>query len=78
MLSSEEPTEVPDITKTVRNTIQQFPVKSDNVLIKTPHTNCALFRNEFQALIGNLKALIERLAWERNGYHPRRPALIRL
>ena len=37
MLSSEEPTEVPDITKTLRNTIQQFPVKSGNVLIKTLH-----------------------------------------
>jgi thiamine phosphate synthase YjbQ (UPF0047 family) len=79
MLCSEESTAISDITKPVRNTIQQFPVKAGNVLIKTLHTTCALFSNEFQgSLIGNLKALIERLAPERNEYRPYRPALVQL
>jgi len=68
-LSSEEPTEISDITKTVRDAIQQFPVKAGIALINTLHTTCALFINEFQsALIGDLKALIERLVPERDGY----------
>ena len=68
-VSSEEPTEVSDITKTVRDAIQQFPVTAGIALINTLHTTCALFINEFQsALIGDLKALIERLVPERDGY----------
>ena len=68
-LSSEEPTEVSDITKKVRDAIQQFSVKAGIALINTLHTTCALFINEFQsALIGDLKALIERLVPERDGY----------
>lgn len=68
-LSSEEPTEVSDITKLVRDAIQQFPVSTGIALVNTLHTTCALFINEFQsALIGDLKALIERLVPERGGY----------
>ena len=68
-LASEEPTEVSDITKKVRDAIQEFPVKAGIALINTLHTTCALFINEFQsALIGDLKALIERLVPERDGY----------
>jgi secondary thiamine-phosphate synthase enzyme len=68
-LSSEERTEVSDITKMVREAVQQFPVSAGIALINTLHTTCALFINEFQsALIDDLKALIERLVPERGGY----------
>ena len=68
-LSSEERTEVSDITKLVREAVQQFPVSAGIALINTMHTTCALFINEFQsALIDDLKHLIERLVPERDGY----------
>ncbi len=68
-LQSEERTEVSDITKRVRDVIQQFPVTVGIALINTLHTTCALFINEFQAaLIEDLKRLIEQLVPERNGY----------
>jgi len=68
-LSSEERTEISDITKLVREAIQQFPVANGIVLINTMHTTCALFINEFQsALIDDLRGLIERLVPERAGY----------
>jgi secondary thiamine-phosphate synthase enzyme len=68
-LSSEERTEVSDITKLVREAVQQFPVSAGIALINTMHTTCALFINEFQsALIDDLKGLIERLVPERGGY----------
>jgi secondary thiamine-phosphate synthase enzyme len=68
-LSTEERTEVSDITKLVREVIQQFPVANGIALINTLHTTCALFINEFQsALIDDLKGLIERLVPERGGY----------
>jgi secondary thiamine-phosphate synthase enzyme len=68
-LSTEERTEVSDITKLIRGVIQQFPVANGIALINTMHTTCALFINEFQsALIDDLKGLIERLVPERAGY----------
>jgi secondary thiamine-phosphate synthase enzyme len=68
-LSSEERTEVSDITKLIREAVQQFPVSAGMALINTMHTTCALFINEFQsALIDDLKGLIERLVPERGGY----------
>ena len=69
MLSSEERTEIADITKLVREAIQQFPVANGIALINTLHTTCALFVNEFQsALVDDLRNLIERLVPERAGY----------
>ena len=68
-LSSEERTEVSDITKLVRDAVQQFPVSAGIALVNTLHTTCAVFVNEFQsALIEDLKALAERLVPERSGY----------
>ncbi len=68
-LVSAERTEFSDITKRVRDALQQFPVTSGIALINTMHTTCALFLNEFQgALIEDLKALIGRLVVERAGY----------
>ena len=68
-LQSEGCTEVSDITKIVREAIQQSPVSAGIALINTLHTTCALFVNEFQAaLIDDLKGLVERLVPERAGY----------
>ena len=73
-VQTEEPTKVSDITKLVRDAIQQFPVTTGITLINTMHTTCALFLNEYQAaLIEDLKGLIERLVPERNGYRHNDP-----
>ena len=68
-LNSEEGTEVTDITKLVRDAVQQSPVSAGIALINTLHTTCAVFINEFQsALIDDLKGLIDKLVPERAGY----------
>jgi secondary thiamine-phosphate synthase enzyme len=68
-LASEEGTEVSDITKLVRDIVQNSPVTTGIALVNTLHTTCALFVNEFQAaLIDDLKGLVERLVPERSGY----------
>src|SRR3989442_5340421 len=73
-LSSEEGTEVTDITKLVREAIQQFPVSAGIALINTLPTTCGLFINEFQsALIDDLKGLMESLGPGRGGYRHDRP-----
>lgn len=68
-IATDERTEISDITKLVREALQQFPVTTGIALVNTMHTTCALFINEFQAaLIDDLKLLIERLVPERGGY----------
>src|SRR2546428_4322741 len=68
-LNTVEGTEVSDITKLVRDAVQQFPLASGIALINTLHTTCALFINEYQAaLIDDLKKMLERLVPERGGY----------
>src|SRR5882724_5272461 len=69
-LASEEGTEVSDITKLVRDIVQNSPVTTGIALINTLHTTCALFVNEFQAaLIEDLKGLIKRLVPPAAGYN---------
>jgi len=69
VVNSEERTELTDITKLVRDQLQQFPVTDGIALVNTMHTTCALFVNEFQgALIDDLRTLMERLVPERAGY----------
>ena len=68
-LASEEGTEVSDITKLIRDIVQNSPVSTGIALVNTLHTTCALLVNEFQAaLIDDLKGLVERLVPERGGY----------
>jgi len=68
-LSTEERTEVSDVTKLVRDAIQRLPITTGIALVNTLHTTCALFVNEFQgALIRDLKAMVERLVPEGGGY----------
>jgi secondary thiamine-phosphate synthase enzyme len=67
--TSNEHTEVVDITKDVRDALHQLPVTNGIALVNTLHTTCALFVNEYQAaLIDDVKHLIERLVPERGGY----------
>jgi Uncharacterised protein family UPF0047 len=51
-LSTGERTEISDITKLVRDAIQEFAVTTGIALINTLHTTCALFINEFQSATG--------------------------
>jgi len=68
-LTTEEGTEVSDITKPVRDAVQQLPVATGIALVNTLHTTCALFVNEFQAaLVDDLKRMLDRLVPERGGY----------
>lgn len=68
-LQSDERMEVSDVTKLVRDAVQQFPISTGMALINTLHTTCALFINEYQAaLVEDLKAMMERLVPERTGY----------
>lgn len=68
-LTSEERTELSDITKYVRDVLHQFPVTNGIALVNTQHTTCALFVNEYQAaLVDDIKRLLERLVPERGGY----------
>ncbi len=68
-LSSEEHTELSDITRLVRDAVGRSPIAAGLAVINTSHTTCALFVNEFQgALIEDLTRLIDRLVPHRNGY----------
>jgi secondary thiamine-phosphate synthase enzyme len=68
-LATEARVEISDLTKDVRQALQQFPVTTGIALINTVHTTCALFVNEYQAaLIEDLRRLVERLVPERDGY----------
>jgi secondary thiamine-phosphate synthase enzyme len=68
-LTSEEGTEVSDITKRIRDIVQDSGVTTGIALVNTLHTTCALFVNEFQAaLIEDFKGLVDRLVPERGGY----------
>jgi secondary thiamine-phosphate synthase enzyme len=68
-LAGDEPTEILDITKQVREVLHASPISNGIALVNTLHTTCALFINEFQsALMDDLRALGERLVPERGGY----------
>ena len=61
-LSTEDGTEVSDITKLIRDAIQQSPITTGMALINTLHTTCALFINEFQsALVDDIKTYLARI-----------------
>lgn len=61
-LTSDERTEVSDITKLIREAIQQFPISNGIALINTLHTTCALFINEAQkALHADIMRVLEQV-----------------
>ena len=68
-VETDEGTEVADITKPVRDAVEQLPVATGIALVNTLHTTCALFVNEFQAaIVDDLKRMLDRLVPERGGY----------
>ncbi len=68
-LLSEKRTELHDITRQIRDVVLSADVKEGILLVNSLHTTIALFVNEFQAaLLEDLKALLDRLVQERNGY----------
>ncbi len=68
-LLSEKRTELLDITKQIRDIVLSADVKEGVLLVNSLHTTVALFVNEFQAaLVEDLKAFLDRLVKERNGY----------
>ena len=68
-LQTEGRTEVSDITKLVREALQQSSVTTGIALVNTLHTTCALFVNEYQsALMDDIMGLGERLVPERGGF----------
>lgn len=68
-LLSEKRTELLDITKQIRDIVLSADVQEGILLVNSLHTTVALFVNEFQAaLAGDLKAMLDRLVKERNGY----------
>jgi secondary thiamine-phosphate synthase enzyme len=68
-LASTVRTEISDVTPLVKVAIRPFGVSTGIALINPLHTTCALFINEFQdALVEDLRAMIERLVPDRNSY----------
>jgi secondary thiamine-phosphate synthase enzyme len=68
-VSTEAHTEVSDITKLVRDALQESSITTGIALVNTMHTTCALFVNEYQhSLMEDLVALGERLVPERGGF----------
>jgi secondary thiamine-phosphate synthase enzyme len=66
---SEKRTEVLDITKQIRDIMLSADIQEGILLVNALHTTCALFVNEFQgALVEDLKAMVDRLVPESNGY----------
>jgi len=66
---SEHRTQILDITKTIRDVMLSADIKEGILLVNSLHTTCALFVNEFQgALVEDLKAMIETLVAENDGY----------
>lgn len=69
VLSSAERTEVTDITTLLRDLVRESEIATGIALMSTLHTTCALLVNEFQnALICDLRSLMETLVPERAGY----------
>ena len=59
-LATDERTEISDITKLVRDSVQQFAVTTGIALVNTLHTTCALFVNESQkALVEDIQRFLE-------------------
>ena len=69
VVTSEERTELTDITKQIRDVVLTADIKEGIILVNSLHTTCALFVNEFQAaLVEDLKALADHLVPPAAGY----------
>ena len=63
-----------DLTKRIRDLIQRHKIKQGLVVLSSLHTTTALFINEWQeALIHDLRVLLDRLVKEQDGYRHNDP-----
>lgn len=68
-VTTEQRTQLTDVTGLVTGAIRSFPVNSGIVLINTLHTTCALIVNEFQAAImDDVQALLNALVPDGGAY----------
>jgi secondary thiamine-phosphate synthase enzyme len=68
-VTTEQRTQLTDVTGLVTDAIRTFPVNSGMVLINTLHTTCALIVNEFQAAImDDVWALLHALVPNERAY----------
>lgn len=66
---SDRRTEILDITKQIRDVVLSADITEGILLVNALHTTCALFVNEFQgALVEDLRAMVERIVPEQDGY----------
>ena len=58
-----------DLTKRIRDLVRRFDIREGLVVLNSLHTTTALFINEWQeALIHDLRVLLDHLVKERDGY----------
>lgn len=58
-----------DLTKRIRDRVQHYNITQGLVILSSLHTTTALFINEWQeALLHDLRGLLDRLVRERDGY----------
>lgn len=73
-LVTREKLEFHDITKLVKERLAKHGVKEGVMLLNSLHTTVALFINEFQdALLYDLRNLLQRLVGEQDGYRHNDP-----
>lgn len=58
-----------DLTKKIRDRLQRYDIRQGLVILNSLHTTTALFINEWQeALLHDVRVLLDRLVKERDGY----------
>ena len=63
-----------DLTKRIRDLVRRFDIREGLVVLNSLHTTTALFINEWQeALIHDLRVLLDRLVKEQDGYRHNDP-----
>ncbi len=63
-----------DLTKQIRDRLRRYDIKQGLVIVSSLHTTTALFINEWQeALLHDLRVLLDRLVNEREGYRRNDP-----
>ena len=73
-VATEDRLQFMDLTKRVRDMLQQHKVKQGLVILNSLHTTTALFINEWQeALLHDLRILLDRLVTEQDGYRHNDP-----
>lgn len=73
-VATEDRLQFMDLTKRVRDLLRRYKIKHGLVILNSLHTTTALFINEWQeALLHDLRTLLDRLVNERDGYRHNDP-----